>query len=54
MNEGIAKAKQKIQDCLSAQSESLDLSYCKLTTLADVPELFDCMQIKMAINTFAP
>ncbi len=41
----ITKAKKRIQSCLGLQSETLDLSDCKLTTLDDIPELLDCVHL---------
>ncbi len=43
---GVVEAKRRIQECLDTQSESLDLSWCDISTLENIPELLQCTHIK--------
>ena len=42
----LTKAKRLIQDCKNAKKTYLDLDYCGITNLEDLPELFGCIHLK--------
>ncbi len=42
----LSKAKRRIQKCLVNQDPYLDISYCGITDLGELPELFDCTHLE--------
>ncbi len=46
MHQGIIEAKRRIQKCLETQSNTLNLGWCSISTLEDIPELLQCTHLK--------
>lgn len=49
MKNDLSQAKKLIQECKKSQNPYLDLGYCGITKLKELPELFECAHIETLI-----
>ncbi len=49
MPNDVSQARRLIQECLETQNPYLDLGYCGITDLDEIPELFECTHLQTLI-----